>query len=81
MLTVKILDDMIPNAFFTVLAVNNGDKPQIGISLTRLLIITDLRYLPQNMCFWWWGILMNKLEVAFSPMKASKYQIASNHTQ
>ena len=53
MLTVKILDDMTPSAIFTVLAVKNGDKPQIGISLTWLLIIIELQYLPQSLSFWW----------------------------
>ena len=36
----------LPIAIFTVLAVTNGDKPQICISLTWLLIIIDLQYLP-----------------------------------
>ena len=40
-----------PSPIYTVLAVNNGDKPQIGIYLTQLLIIIDLQYLPQNICF------------------------------
>ena len=37
-----------PSVIFTVSAVKNGDKPQIYISLTWLLIIIALQYLPQN---------------------------------
>ena len=36
-----------PSAIYTVSAVKNGDKSQIYISLTWLLIIIDLQYLPQ----------------------------------
>ena len=48
----------LPSAIFTVSAVKNGDKPQIYISLTWLLIIIALQYLPQNIFFdvgkpWW----------------------------
>ena len=54
MLTVKLLDDMTPppppSAIFKVSAMKDGDKPQICISLTWLLIIIDLQYLPQNIC-------------------------------
>ena len=51
-LTVKLWDDMTPSAIFKVMAVKNGNKPQIGISLIRLLIIIDLNYLPRNIWFW-----------------------------
>ena len=40
-----------PGAIFTVLAVKNGDKPWIGISLIQLLIIIDLQYLHENVFF------------------------------
>ena len=40
-----------PSAIFTVSAVKNGDKPQIYISLTWLLIVIDLQYLPQIYVF------------------------------
>ena len=51
MLTVKILDDMTPKCHFHSFGCENGDKPQICISLTWLLIIRDLQYLPQIYVF------------------------------
>ena len=49
----------LPSAIYTVSAVKNDDKSQIYISLTWLLIIIDLQYLPQNRYFWRWEILSN----------------------
>ena len=48
----------LPSAIFTVQAVKNGNKSQICISLTWLLIIIDLQNLPQIYVFdvgksWW----------------------------
>ena len=41
----------LPSAIFKVSAVKDVDKPQICISLTWLLIIIDLQYLPQIYVF------------------------------
>ena len=78
----------LPSAIYTVSAVKNGDKSQIYISLTWLLIIIDLQYLPQNVCFWCWEILVSQLQVPSSSIKVSmksvkvpKYKIAANHVQ
>ena len=50
------LDQMIPQVHFKVLAAKNCNKPQIWISRTQLLIVIELHYLPQNICFGVWNL-------------------------
>ena len=57
----------LPNAIFKDSVVKDDDKPQICISLTWLIIIIDLQYLPQIYVFdvgesWWISYMYLALE-------------------
>ena len=35
---------------FEIVVAENGEKPKSGISITQSLFVTDLPYLPENIC-------------------------------
>ena len=48
-----------PGDIYVMSAAANVEKLKIGISKTQLLIVTDLCYIPLNICFEGWEILIN----------------------
>ena len=51
--------DGLPGAIFEMLAMENNKKPKLWFFIVQLLFIIDLQYLPLNVCFCEWYILMN----------------------
>ena len=49
----------LPGDISEMSAMTNVEKPQIGISKSELLIVTDLCYIPLNICFEGREILIN----------------------
>ena len=49
----------LPGDISVMSAAANVEKPKIGISKTQLLIATDLCFIPLNVCFEGWEILIN----------------------